>query len=317
MSVGTDNLAYRKGLLLGMTMAEIVILIIFLLLLAFAALLEKERKSHEAQDRLMGKNKTLIERIIRVVDAQDPAITEELVKAFEALPNIISLVKKSDLAKSKDETIDKTITQMVEKAAAEKSVTSEGEGKSPEERLAEALQAKSTLEAENQNLRDQKDNLVSQMKSEGRGVDSPPCWSDAVKNPEFIFKVDLTSSGIVIHDNPIPERAEEKSRLPLQDIKFDTLRNVAQFRAETNKLYELSKQKECRFFVLLYDKTATNDKVTFKHLLRTVEEHFYKKLVDSTPSDTIRYSAPPKKEGKTFFDRLFKKNEKSSKEMYN
>lgn len=316
MSVASDNVSYRKGLLLGMTMAEIVILIIFLLLLAFAALLEKEQKAHEAEKRLVERNKSTIDRIIQVFDKSDPAITEELVKAIEALPQIIELVNKNELAGENKETVDQVIIRELEKAAAAKAISDGSDGKSPEERLAESIQAQKDLETENQNLRDQKDNLVSQMKSEGRGVDSPPCWSDTFKNPEYIFKVDLTSKGIIVHDNPLPNRIEEKSKLPIGSVVYDTLLTIPQFRSQTAPLFELSQKMKCRFFVLLYDKTGLTEKEVYKKYKQTVEDHFYKKEVNTRAPSTERQTPESKPQSKSFFQRLFKKN-KSSKEMYN
>jgi len=323
MSVSGDNASYRRGLLLGMTMAEIIVLIIFLLLLAFASLLVRERNAHQAQLQLIEKNKAAVERIIQVLASQEPDMSEELVRAVEALPNVIALMKKGQLSQP-DESVEKVLVEAVDRLIAEKELAEKGQGLDMQKMLVESIQKQKELEAENKNLVDQKDNLVSQMKKEGRGVDSPPCWSDAVKNPEFIFKVDLNNSGIIVHDNIIPARVEEKSRLPIQNVKFDVLRTIPEFRSETRALFEWSKQKECRFFVLVYDKTGTSEKVKFKQLLRTVEEHFYKKLVDSAPSAepdvviTTPLESSEEKDDSLFGNIFSKKKEQSAKkETYN
>jgi hypothetical protein len=313
MSVASDNISYRKGLLLGMTMAEIVILIIFLLLLAFATILDREQKAHAAEKRLVEKNKSLIEKIIQIADRSDPAITEELVRAIEGLPNIIQLINKNDLKKEGEDGIDKTLLAMVENEVAKKSVEADTHGKTVDERLAEALQSQKELETENQNLRDQKDNLVSQMKSEGRGVDSPPCWSDTFKNPEYIYKVDLTSRGIIVHDNPLPDRNDEKAKLPIRGVALDTLLTIPQFRAQTAPLFQLSQQMKCRFFVLLYDRTGITEKEIYKRYKQAVEDHFYKKEVNTRgPAQEIPHENP---RSKSIFD-FFKQN-RASKEKYN
>lgn len=265
MSVASDNTSYRRGLLLGLTMAEIMTLVIFLLMLAFSVMLEKDKKVHEIEVASTEKNKAAVERIIRAVNSQEPARTEEFVKAVESLPGLIELIRKSNLAAGKDEAVAHTMAKAIENMAAaqKKSVKSS------------ALRKKKGLES------------APVIANEGRGVDAPSCWQDAAQNPEFIFNVDLTSSGIIIRDNPVPERTADKARLPLKNIKFDRLRSVSEFRAETRNLFETSKRQDCRFFVLLYDKTGPGDKAVYKQLLSAVEEHFYKKFVDRIHFDQM------------------------------
>lgn len=52
----------------------------------------------------------------------------------------------------------------------------------------------------------------------------------------------------------------------------------AEFLRRTEPLYNHSLAANCRFFVVVYDSTGSMEKELYKHLLRTVEGHFYKRL---------------------------------------
>lgn len=49
--IGRDGVSYRRGLVLGLTMAEIMLLLVFCLLIGFAALLQRERAATETAER--------------------------------------------------------------------------------------------------------------------------------------------------------------------------------------------------------------------------------------------------------------------------
>jgi peptidoglycan hydrolase CwlO-like protein len=62
------NNAYRRGVILGLTLAEIMLLILFLLLLTFASVLSSEKEKYEKKLQLVSKNTTNIEKIVYVLD---------------------------------------------------------------------------------------------------------------------------------------------------------------------------------------------------------------------------------------------------------
>lgn len=318
MSVSNNNSSYRRGVLLGLTMAEIIMLIIFLLLLAFSTLLDRAKKENAAQAALIQMDKSYVERLVKVFSSQPPDMTEDIVRTIEKLPEVISLIKEKDLAKDGSEPVEQVVMRGLEKIQAEKEAW-DAMGDAPmEQQLLAALAKQKELEAEARNLSDQKKSLISQIESKGRGVDWPPCWPDSSgKGAEFLFKVDLTNEGITLFDNAPPHRAEEKVRLPMQNIKYGVPRNIGQFQAETAPLFNWSKQKECRFYVLIYDKTGASEKALFKRLLITVEGSFYKKLV-TTSGQEQALEAPKEEKDTSFFGGLFGGgNKKSKKDTYN
>ena len=111
----------------------------------------------------------------------------------------------------------------------------------------------------------------------GNGTEKPACWADPVTGrPEYIFRVDLTSGGLIIHDQKIAHRSEEQALLPVSGITFDGELPPDVFRAQTGALATWSKERECRFFVMVKDLTQPTEKDAYKRMLKTLEEHFYK-----------------------------------------
>lgn len=275
MSVDNNNSSYRRGVLLGLTMAEIFILTIFLLLLSFSVVLEREKKKSEAAQALVGSNGEYMERIVYIFSSQPPEMTEQMVQAIEAMPEAIKVIEQEKLSEP-EETLSMTLVRGIQKLQSSKEAL-EGSGDAPvEQKLEMALERQKELDQEVKNLTDQKKNLITQL---GRGVDWPPCWPDSNgKATDFIFTIDLTSKGIVIHDSTPSHRIDERNKLPLDNIKYDVARTMAEFRNDARPLFNWSTQKECRFYVLAVDKTAPTEKGVFQEQLLTVEGYFYKKL---------------------------------------
>ncbi len=317
MNLQDNNSAYRRGVLLGLTMAEIMVLIIFLLLLAFATLLNREKQQNLALESLVNQDKDYIKRIVTVISTQEPDMSEDMVRAVENLPAVFSLIRENEISKD-GETPSETVIRALEKLKIEKEAKSSISDAPLEQQLIEAIAKQKELESESNNLADQKENLITQMQNEGKGFDWPPCWSTANKKPEYIFKVNLRNEGIIVEDNVPAHRAEDKARLPIQNMRFNTLRSTSQFHAETKDLFEWSKANECRFYVLVNDQTGENEKERFKELLRSVEDRFYKHLNRTSISVQKNENAPEStndsEEGSSFLGRIFKNKQNLPKE---
>jgi hypothetical protein len=109
----------------------------------------------------------------------------------------------------------------------------------------------------------------------GNGLEHPACWANPQGKPEYIFDVALQSSSITVHDNAIPHRADDQARLPLAGLRFDEELTNAEFLTATRPLFLESERQQCRFFVQIFDRTAADEKATYKRQLRTVGQHFY------------------------------------------
>lgn len=267
MSLTRENRSYRKGVVLGLTMAEILILIVFILLLAFASLLKNE------QDKvnLMNENRESLIKILHLINQPDPDISKELVRVYEKMPEILVEVKSQDLKNDPAEPIEEVIKRAVAKLKVEKDLKSLNKDLPIEEKLNQALQEKDELQSKLANVEGQNKNLLKQCK----GIGLPPCWADQNGSPEYIFNLDLQDDGIVIHDNKLPHRAQEQAKLNISHIRYEMPLGIAIFSSQTIPILRYGKANECRFFVRIFDRTGVDKKELYKNLRQAVEGNFY------------------------------------------
>lgn len=287
--VDDQNKSYRRGLVLGLTMAEIAILIIFCLLLASAFLMqEKERRAQQlrVKNQELAQVQQMVDRILERNGNPEKfdelfrelrRVAEETVKAEDV---------KAELDKLKEETKDMAADAAFAKEVKESLKDTPYQDKSPAA-LADALKAsgnagelaaqKKEAEIEAERLKGQLANAQKTLAKYGKGGELPACWADAdTGKTEYIFSIQLTSSGLIIHDRRLPKWAEQQARLPLGGIAFDKTLSQSQFLAQTGPLFRWGEEHNCRFVVIAYDRTGEQEKVTYKNMLRTLEGHFYK-----------------------------------------
>ncbi len=117
--------------------------------------------------------------------------------------------------------------------------------------------------------------------SAGKGTEVPSCWVRDDESIEYIFDINLTPKGLVVRETGLPHRREERRALKLQNIVMNQDISEASFLSATSNLFERSKSKKCRFFVRVFDSTGPTEKSIYQSRLKTVEAHFYKKLVSN------------------------------------
>lgn len=307
---------YRRGLILGLTMAEIMLLIIFCLLLALASALKNahERESglralianigtDATMDAIVNEMRILRERVT-VAESEVNRLKPFEQKASE-LNDIYKELTQAGIDKPESANGKKILSEMMQIAKEVKQASAtNSEGNTIADMLSLANQVMSESErpgvtpnpaqikqmlkdarSANQKVSDiigQNKNLYEKLKAFGRGTEFPPCWANPdTGRPEYIFDVSIGSTGLTIRRNDLPHRTEQFESLPIQSIEFGRELSQAEFRHQTNAIRRWGEQQEqkCRFFVRLYDETKPDEKDTFKKYMLTTEESFYKYLV--------------------------------------
>ncbi len=323
MSIKNHSVSYRRGVLLGLTMAEIFILIIFLLLLIFSSLLSKEQKKYEEMEKkivLVEKNKEIVDRIVQIIDA-DPDITKELVSIVEGFPEIVKQIEENAL-KENEENTQQVLARAIDKLKIEKELQDSNANVTPEEQLKTVIEEKINIENELFNIKGQNKNLISKLGDKGCTA-RPPCWPDANGRwVDSIFRINLTNDGITVFDNTPTSRLTQKAQLPLENIQYGVLRSVPQFKNEARNLFNWSEAKDCRFLVTIHDKTGDAEKIRYKQLTKVVEDYFMpheikpsKKAFHPASETEKKGENPDEKdddEGSSFFGRIFKNSEDKS-----
>lgn len=315
---------YRKGVLLGLTVAEAMLLILFALMLALGALMARKDKAlanlgaqlvaattqlQEAvarasvlEDLAQGRaSEEFIREVVLARQAQAQMAKErqalaererelrqnaDLAKALKGTDDVKARTRElaalgarleQETAKLSPETKSKDLYDLVPQAlafadAAEKAQAQPDDAK-------QLLAGAEKVARENATLRGQVNRYRRELAKIGRGGEYPPCWVTEAGDIQYLFDIELLSSGSLrVADATPPARIIDRRELPISRELFAGPVSRQRFIALTAPLFQLANKRECRFVVIARDRTEASQKDTFKNLLLTVEGHFYKSL---------------------------------------
>jgi hypothetical protein len=281
--VGEQNEAYRKGLVLGLTMAEVAILIIFvlLLLLVFGELQRVEvlakfegkepiTPTELAQLRAGGAT---LQRIAHEMGVQFADTSED----FTRLVRVLREGMRSPTARAAVSDANGAL-QDIKHARTEVKRVLDSARNGGSEAVARQVEQQGYRIG---NQEGQLQRLERRLQEAGQGKGERPCWAQQFGQIDYLYEVVLTSAGIRMREYPYPdgsERAVQRRSLPAPRADPNQTLSEEEFLRGTKPLFDWSRQNDCRFFVVVYDATASHEKPLYKSLLRTVEGHFYKRL---------------------------------------
>ena len=308
-----DN-AYRRGTVFGLTIAEIFILLIFLILLALLGLANHWREKEEeyelsreaalARDQLLFEWRDVIEfhtpDEIKTLHSRATSL-EQQIRSYE------DLIEEYGSHDQEKRTLLDTI----------RTLRTENESLQEEAR---ALRAESEglrnenmeLSEETSMLREERDALRGQAEVAGRHADraraelrilrhkgqNPPCWYETVAAAEgrtrekahYIFNIAVYDEAMVVDRLPVPSGgayddgglayAEEVERLGLDEIPYDTRLSDAELEQYMRPIYRLGDSRyvrsyRCIFYVKVWDETSLHAKVRWKHAHDNVLEGLF------------------------------------------
>ena len=323
--IGRQQAQYRRGLVLGFTVAETMLLILFALMLALGFVLMKRDRELSA---LTGEIYTLREKaqflaakleVFQVIAKGGPTdeFFHELVRARALQATLTAraaqLAERERAAAKLEAVIGAVagapdqrrrvaelaalgarvqgeIDRLSSKAAKADAFAlvpegialaqaSQAAGDTPGEarqRLADAA----TGARENATLKGQIVTLHRDLASVGRGGDFPPCWVTAGGEIQFLLRITLNGGdSLSVADITPPERLADRRALPLNGALFAGQVSRRMFLMDTQALYDESRAKGCRYYVIVSDRTGPTQKDLYKTLLFTVEAHFYKVIL--------------------------------------
>ena len=256
--IETRNKSYQRGLVLGFTMAEVVILIIFVLLVTFVALLavhgEKRKEAEQEYKESISKLQGQIKEFEKLIGGED---IEKLLREMKRTKK-----HREDFERNfGDKSLDNVKRELEE-------------AKKYREKIQNAAEA-SGFSPKPDGV---KDALISYGKliSAGKGTEVPSCWTREDGTVEYIYDINLTPTGLVVRETDLPHRVDERRTLPVENIILEQDISEKAFLLTTSHLFEFSQSKECRFFVRVFDSTGPTEKAVYKSRLKTVEARFYK-----------------------------------------
>jgi hypothetical protein len=302
-----DDRQFRRGVVLGLTMAEALLLLIFLLLLILGvrmktqatqiATLEKARDEAQStllamqpfMDKLSKTQKFDITRDYARVQQQladanarlrDAELTVDLVQqaaslappeeATRALLNEAAIGRQAlDAARrfAPDLPPEEAVAALINAATIGQSLKNGG---TPDELLAAAGACKADL----QSCKNQTTYLNTRLNANSGGFDLPPCWVDNKGKIQYIFDASLSDAGIYVEDKAVAGREADQDKLPLTRAHYGEPLGPGEFSTAFSPLLKWSNDHGCRFYVRLYDDMREGDRAEYKELRGTVEGYF-------------------------------------------
>ena len=264
---------YRRGTVLGLTVAEVFILLLFLLLLALLVLVrdwEAEREEEAARRAQME------DRLAAVQKQQDE--WQHVMREFKTPEEVVTLRQQKEEAERKAE-------EHRERAEVLQKVL-----KQDDEAAKEALeQAEARWEAEKELQATRRDLEKTQrqldlLRTKG---ENPPCWYQIVpddkrgtrEKPLYALNVAVFDDRMVVHrpeppvggatDNGDSSYAEEAARLPFDAIPYGKRLTDAEVVRHLQPISAAGKEEQvrsyaCIFWVRVWDKTSPDAKKRWK-----------------------------------------------------
>lgn len=132
-----------------------------------------------------------------------------------------------------------------------------------------------SLSKENTDLKGQVVWLKNKLNANG-GRDYPPCWAEEVSGkPQYLFIINILSSGFQIDSAWSESREHDASLLPgISSVLDHSIYSIDSFRERVAAINKNSIEKNCRHYVKLINRV--NDLQFFNKHRFAVEEFFYK-----------------------------------------
>jgi hypothetical protein len=306
-----DEREQRRGLILGLTLAEVLLLLLFLLLLVLGSQI---RHWHDLADAAQLRYEQLGQSLEQLTPFQqalmrggatDITTVQQLVLRFQNLQKAeleLSDLKVENAALAKQSELFKSIglasDDKVRMVASVVKRASEIDPNDPPALLKRALDVIDRLGASTQpdqvkplsemeagpelekkfamleaDLDQVRRERNNLMHGPGNGLTYPSCWTNAAGQTEYIFDVTLADTGVQVL-NASPARANDKAWTLVGPFARETIINENTFIGATKKLFEWSKSQNCRFYVMIRDATGPS-KNRYKHLQEMVQGNFY------------------------------------------
>lgn len=252
-TLGHDDAEYRRGTVLGLTVAEIFILLLFLLLLVLLSL------SRDWQE-LRGETDDLTETKKKLADAESrlqPLLPwEPIAQEFKTPDEVVTLQRRQAEIERENQAL-----------------------------LAEVEEQRTRAQTAERRAQQ----VVSELDILRRKGENPPCWYERMldddgelvrEKPYYTFNIGVfdehmiilpaeTPPGAATDDNG-PPYAEEAKRLRLADIPYGTPLDNQSFITHMKPIHDAGENLEvrsysCIFWARVWDNTAPDAKARWKY----------------------------------------------------
>lgn len=266
---------YRRGTVLGLTIAEIFILLLFLLLLVLLATVrEKEADANE-----------LAETQHQLAEARERLVPwRGVIEEFKAPEEVVALRAQKDTAERMRDYYQQQAEAQRREAKALREIVEENDSQALAELVDEAQQAREAMREAQRELRENQRQLDLLRK---KGED-PPCWYQTVadakggtrEKPLYTLNIGVFDSYMILRRRPPPPGgatddsdatyAEEARRLDLDALPYGEPLDDDALTRHLRPLSEAGENEQvrsyaCKFWLYVWDRTSIDAKERWKH----------------------------------------------------
>ena len=292
MRSANDPVGYRRGLVLGLTLAETLLLVLFILLLVYAALgQQRDQKMKDQEAQIASLNlriDTGVDRLARELTlsgiASNPdelsrklnRLTDEMARnaqlekdlsTYQRLVPSVSEAKQLADAFEVQQSLE-TPLQILDRHLSRTTTAPPATTPDAPKTLAEALAALDRMKG-------QLDYYERQQLTAGNGLSYPPCWQ---RDGRIVYTYDA----LLLDDGLRLSVTDDRTGLDMAGLRANgTEPPLGQtitrqiFLAQTKGLHAWSVSQGCRFYARIIDGTSAGNKSGYIQARRAVEDRFY------------------------------------------
>lgn len=300
MRGANDPVGYRRGLVLGLTLAETLLLVLFILLLVYAALgQQRDKKMKEQEAQIASLNLRIdsgVDRLAReltlsgIVSNPDELsrklnrLTDEMARNAQLEKDLSTyqrLVPTASEAKQLADAFEvqqspETPLQVLDRHLSRTTTAPPTASDDTPKTLAEALAALDRMSG-------QLDYYERQQLTAGNGLSYPPCWQ---RDGRIVYTYDA----LLLDDGLRLSITDDRTGLDMAGLRANgTEPPLGQtisrqtFLAQTKGLHAWSVAQGCRFYARIIDGTSAGNKSGYIQARRAVEDRFYPLVAAASP----------------------------------
>lgn len=305
--MASEDQQYRRGSIFGFTVAEVILLLLFCLLMALAHRLIKIQKKYEVDKKtfeainqeflakISNNDEILIvkEKFVKFVEDEESKIKKEHLK-YDELKRIILLAGDDFYKDKNDEEKIKILrekmslssamseagfkpdidpNELINLAAIKKEIDKAGGG-SPSDAIKKTLDV---CESDRKNIKNQNTLLTTQLKELGAdGFGIQPCWVDDKGNEIVVYNIEINEKGLKLQkayeDNEVKSKPMYqliKSHDLLLNSTYDPKEFLDTFDSLRHSNLLKAFKQECEFTARVEDKIPKSLGYAAKDLYKT------------------------------------------------
>ena len=272
--INTQSEQYRRGQILGFTMAEIMLVLLFLLLLLLGSKIKQLSEVLNLSFQPGSAEHNSVNALKdELTELKGKGVAEESKDVFWLTERLV--LAAEDILSGKSTNTEKQINELIEKNKdlseqlkdAEKTIKKLVGNKDPEV----VTDLMSAMDSAQLNSKEAKQCLLE------CGGGPKACWGESIRNPDYIYNVGLYDDQLYITPNleNIEKNTFDWAMIPESaKISEPILLSRGQFQTKFSQLLEHARKNDCVYHVRLID-VKTSSKAIYKSQRQLVENNVY------------------------------------------